>query len=56
MLKLQYSNQFKKDYKLIKKRGYDINKLKYVIQLLLEEAPLDKKYKEHYLTGKYKRF
>ena len=56
MLKLQYSNQFKKDYKLIKKRGYDINKLKYVIQFLLKEEPLPKKYKEHYLTGKYKRF
>lgn len=55
MLKLQYSNQFKKDYKLIKKRGYDIKKLKYVIELLLEEKPLPTKYKEHYLTGKYKR-
>lgn len=28
MLKIRYSNQFKKDYKLIQKRGYDINKLK----------------------------
>ena len=32
MLKIRYSNQFKKDYKLIKKRGYDINKLKHVIE------------------------
>lgn len=55
MLKVRYSNQFKKDYKLIKKRGYDINKLKYIIQLLIEEQPLPNKYKEHYLTGKYKR-
>lgn len=23
MLKIRYSNQFKKDYKLIKKRGYN---------------------------------
>lgn len=56
MLKVRYSNQFKKDYKLIKKRGYDINKLKYVVQLLSEEKPLPAKYKEHYLAGKYKRF
>ena len=30
MLKIRYSNQFKKDYKIIQKRGYDINKLKEV--------------------------
>lgn len=55
MLKVRYSNQFKKDYKLIKKRGYDINKLKYVIQILSEGKRLPSKYKEHYLTGEYKR-
>lgn len=56
MLKVRYSNQFKKDYKLIQKRGYDINKLKYVVQLLAEEKPLPTKYRDHYLTGNYKRF
>ena len=56
MLKVKYSNQFKKDYKLIKKRGYDISKLKYVVQLLVEEQTLPDKYQDHYLTGNYKRF
>lgn len=56
MLKVRYSNQFEKDYKLIKKRGYDINKLKNVIQLLTTGNALPDKYKEHYLTGKYKGF
>lgn len=55
MLKIRYSNQFKKDYKLIKKRGYDLNKLKYVVQLLVEGKPLPDKYRDHYLTGNYKR-
>ena len=55
MLKVRYSNQFKKDYKLMQKRGYDIKKLKYVVQLLLEEGKLPDKYREHYLTGNYKR-
>ena len=55
MLKIQYGNQFKKDYKLIQKRGYDIDKLKNVIQLLSEEKTLPAKYKDHYLAGKYKR-
>ena len=55
MLKVRYSNQFKKDYKLMQKRGYDISKLKHVVQLLAEEEPLPAKYKDHYLTGDYKR-
>lgn len=45
MLKVRYSNQFKKDYKLIQKRGYDINKLKYVIHILVEGKPLPAKYR-----------
>lgn len=55
MLKIQYSNQFKKDYKLIQKRGYNINKLKAVVKLLAEEKKLPEKYKDHSLTGNYKR-
>ena len=51
MLKVKYSNQFKKDYKLIKKRGYNIDLLKQTIQLIAAEKPLSPKYKEHYLTG-----
>lgn len=56
MLKVRYTNQFKKDYKLIKKRGYDIDKLKDVVRLLSQEKPLPTKYKDHYLTGNYKGF
>lgn len=55
MLKIKFSNQFKKDYKLIQKRGYDIDKLKYVLQLLSEGKTLPAKYKEHYLAGNYWR-
>ena len=56
MLKIRYSNQFKKDYKLIKKRGYNIEKLKEVINLLVQDKRLPVKYREHYLTGNYKGF
>lgn len=55
MLKVKYSNQFQKDYKLVKKRGYDISKLKEVIQILMKDKKLPTKYKEHYLVGNYKR-
>ena len=56
MLKLQTTSKFRKDYKLAKKRGLDINLLEQVIDLLLEEKPLDKKYKDHPLTGNYVGF
>lgn len=55
MLKVRYSNKFKKDYKIIQKRGYDINKLKEIVKILSAEGRLPAKYKEHYLVGNYKR-
>ena len=55
MLELQYTNKFKKDYRLIEKRGYDINKLKNVIEILTKNHRLLEKYREHFLTGDYKR-
>ncbi|MDD6573310.1 MAG: type II toxin-antitoxin system YafQ family toxin [Thermoflexaceae bacterium] len=40
MLELKVTNQFRKDYKKVKKRGYDVNLLENVIQMLLEEKKL----------------
>lgn len=56
MLKIKYSNQFKKDYNLIKKRGYNLDKLKEVVEILTNEQKLPSKYLEHNLKGDYKRF
>lgn len=53
MLEARYTNKFKKDYKFIKKRGYNIEKLKYVVTLLCCEEPLQKKYKDHQLGRDY---
>ena len=53
MLILHTTNQFRKDEKLARKRGLDISLLKSVIQTLLEEKPLDPKYKDHPLVGNY---
>lgn len=55
MLKVRYSSHFKKDFKLIQKRGYNIDKLKETIKILTKEGRLPAKYKEHYLVGNYKR-
>ena len=56
MLKVKYHNSFKKDFKLIKKRGKDLSKLKYIINEIMNEKALDEKYRDHELLGKYKGF
>ncbi len=56
MLNLRYSNKFKKDYKLIQKRGYKIDKLKEVITILREQKSLPEKYQDHALMGNYVGF
>ena len=56
MLKIRYHNSFKKDYKRIKKRGRDTDKLKYVVEQLSNEKTLEDKYRDHELTGNYKGF
>ena len=53
MLKVRYSAKFKKDFKVIVKRGYDVSIFEEVITLLCEEKPLPEKYLDHLLTGNY---
>ena len=40
MLKVVYSSKFKKDYKLIKKRGYNISKFEKFLVMLANEEKL----------------
>ena len=49
-----YSTQFKKDYKRIKKQDKDLQKLKIIIDLLTSGQPLEEKYRDHQLSGKWK--
>ena len=49
-----YTNQFKKDYKAMQKRGKDIAKIKFVITELANEKDLPPSNKDHLLTGNYK--
>lgn len=51
MLKLEYTGQFKKDYKLAVKRGCDIQELTNIITLLANEQPLPEKYRDHALEN-----
>lgn len=53
MRKIEYHSSFKKDYKRIVKRGYDVSKLTEVLEMLAEEKELPPKYKDHDLKGDY---
>ena len=56
MLKIVVSNQFKKDMKLAKKRGLKLEHLAEVVNTLAAQLPLNEKYRDHNLTGKYRGF
>ena len=53
MLQIERSNQFKKDLKRILKRGKDAEKLKDIIETLVQNKPLPEKNKDHKLIGDY---
>ena len=56
MLNIVPSNQFKKDLKVAKKRGLNLDKLTEVINTLARKEPLAIEYSDHSLTGNYKGF
>lgn len=56
MLQLKTTAPFRKDYKRIKKRGYNLSLLQDVLETLCAEKSLDTKYKDHALLGAYKGF
>jgi len=50
---IERTSRFKKDFKTIKKRGYDLSLLAEVIALLAKGEPLPEKYLDHPLKGNY---
>ena len=56
MLKLKLTAQYRKDQKRLYRRGYDMEKIKAVIAILLENKPLPLKNKDHALVGDYAGF
>ena len=56
MLKIVSSNQFRKDLKLAKKRGFNLEHLNTVVNTLAAQKPLDERNRDHYLTGNYRGF
>ncbi|MGN1404633.1 MAG: type II toxin-antitoxin system YafQ family toxin [Erysipelotrichaceae bacterium] len=56
MLDIVLSNRFKKDLKLAHKRGYNLNLLNEIVELLQKEIPLPEKNHDHPLSGDYSGF
>jgi len=46
-----YTGQFKKDAKLMAKRGYEMKKMRLVIEKLVSAGKLETRYKDHPLQG-----
>jgi len=53
VLLLKTTSRFLKDLKLAKKRGYDLDKLEAIVDLLQAQTPLPPKNKDHTLTGEW---
>lgn len=51
MLKIEYTGQFKRDFKLAVKRGCNPDKLQEVVTILTNEQPLPEKYRDHALVN-----
>ena len=56
MLTLKTTAQFRKDDKRMKKQGKDMSLLQTVIDDLLAEKALDRKFRDHALAGNYAGF
>lgn len=50
---ITWTVQYKKDVKLAKKRNYNIEELEQVVYKLANGIPLEEKYKDHALEGKW---
>lgn len=48
------TTRFKKSFKLVKKRGYNISLFEKVVEDICSDIPLPPKYENHVLSGKYK--
>ncbi len=53
MLQLVFTNKFRKDIKILQKRGYEMELIKEAILMLEETGTLSLSYSPHKLSGNY---
>lgn len=56
MYKIEFTNEMKRNVKQMKKRGKDLAKLTYVLDLLAKGEPLSTNNRDHQLTGNLRDF
>ena len=56
MYRIVYTNRMKRDAKLMKKRGKNMNKLASVLSMFASGNPLPKQYHDHQLAGNLQDF
>ena len=56
MYQVKFTNKFKKSYKLMKKRGYDMKLLESIIDTLRQRKKLEAKHRNHALTGDFRGY
>ena len=55
-MEIRYSGQFKQDYMIIRKRGWDLVLLQHVMLTLSSGKTLETRYYDHPLSGDYEGF
>lgn len=56
MYQVKFTNKFKKSYKLMKKRDYDMKLLESIIDTLRQGKKLEAKHRNHALTGDFRGY
>ena len=54
--RVRATSRFRKDYKLLQRRGLDMSKLEHVVALLAAGTPLAEQYHDHALVGDFAGF
>ena len=53
MLQVEYTSKFKRDLKLAKRRNKNMLSLQNIIKKIVEQKPIEYKFKDHSLTGNW---
>lgn len=55
-LVLRQSSKFRRDVKRLLRSGIDLSKLESVVETLVDQEPLDERYRDHPLIGNWKGY
>lgn len=56
MLDIRYQSRFRRDVRLLARRGYDMQRLQVAIELLQADQALPEQYHDHALSGNWSGF